>query len=219
MVKGYNSAMHSLTSCPIHKLLLLTAALAAFVLSPVKAATSTDDSETAEPYDLSEFPQWTKDLRRLEIVSLGSVPFVMFAVATTFSSYLYFSGESQQFINPFARSSYSEKEQMQIFFFSIGTGVFIGLTDLTINIIKRRGERKRAMRIKAAEDQIIVVPFKDAWNRPSGANQPPLGASGQGNPPPQGDFAEGSDPQEHRPPPPDGQSTEDTPPQSSADSQ
>lgn len=205
--------MHPLQLRPVPKFLLFITALAAFVLSPVKAATSTDDSETAEPYDLSEFPQWTKDLRRFEIVSLGSVPFITFAVATSFSSYLYFSGENQQFINPFARSSYSEKEQMQIFFFSIGTGVFIGLTDLTINIIKRRAERKRAMRIKAAEDQIIVVPFKDAWNRPSGESPPHRGEADGGRddemPPPPGDFDSGDTSQGQRSPPLQEQPTED----------
>ena len=179
MAKGQPSTMHCLLHHPFAKIILLSTVLAATLLYPTRAADSSatsteDDSDEAEPYDLSEFPQWTKDLRRFEIVSLGSVPFVMFSVATAFSSYLYFSGESQQFINPFARSSYSEKEQMQIFFISIGTGVFIGLTDLTINIIKRRTERKRAMRIKAAEDQIIVVPFKDDWDRPP-PDKHPLG--------------------------------------------
>ena len=172
--------MHLLPSCRLSKLLLFTATLATFALSPVRAATSSDDdSEEAEPYDLSEFPQWTKDLRRFEIVSLGSVPFVMFSVATAFSSYQYFSGETRQFINPFSRSSYSEGDQMKIFFLSLGTGVFIGLSDLTINLIKRRVERKRAMRIKAAEDQIIVVPFKEDHDRPPLSGPPRVDEAGE----------------------------------------
>ena len=186
-----------------------------FAPSLSSADTTSDDSEDdseeeAEPYDLSKFPQWAKDLRRFEIVSLGSVPFVMFTVTTVFSSYLYFSGENEQFINPFVRSAYSEKQQMQIFFLSIGTGVFIGLTDLTINIIKRTSERKKAMRIKAAEDQIIVIPFKDDQDRHHPDGSPPPNETGEGapshdtfnrgvpptdRPPPQEESASGSLPE------------------------
>ena len=215
MASGHNSTMHPLQSSSYCKILLFAASLALFVPCPSFAATSSDDSEEAEPYDLSEFPQWTKDLRRLEIVSLGSVPFVMFTVTTTFSSYLYFSGESEQFINPFSRSSYSEGDQMKIFFLSLGTGAFIGLTDLTINIIKRRIERKKTMRIKAAEDQIIVVPFNDGRNRPpADASHPRTEGS-----PPRGGFGEGGSPPSDREPPEDGTATDSPPqiPQSTSD--
>ena len=208
--------MHSLPPKPFLKILLFMSALELLSLSPVEAATSTDDSEEAEPYNLSEFPQWTKDLRRLEIVSLGSVPFVMFAVATVFSSYQYFSGATQQFINPFARSSYSEGDQMKIFFFSLGTGAFIGLSDLTINIIKRRIERKKAMRIKAAEDQIIVVPFNDGGDRSHPRRPPP---SGEAPPPPSGDFSDNTSSQGQLSPPPDENSNQESSPQFPASDQ
>ena len=61
----------------------------------------------ADPYDFSAAPQWAKDLRRAEIITLGSVPFVTMGVTFSYSLYRYFAhGMNSAYIpNPFAQSS------------------------------------------------------------------------------------------------------------------
>ena len=56
----------------------------------------------ADPYEQDEFPQWAKDLRRGEIISLGSIPFVGLWVVGSYGGYKYFSGEIDSFPNPFS---------------------------------------------------------------------------------------------------------------------
>jgi hypothetical protein len=130
--------------------------LSAFFLvsAEIRAEDSADSAEPL-PYSPDEFPQWSKDLRRLEIVSLGSVPFVALSVTLGYGTYQYFSGKTDTFPNPFDKSgSFGEGEQMKIFFASLGAGAFIGISDFFINIIKRSREKK----ILSSRSQIVVTP-------------------------------------------------------------
>ena len=118
-----------------------------------------------QPYTENEFPQWSKDLRRFEIVSLGAVPFVAISVNLGYSAYQYFSGNSSTFETPFSKgTSFTEGEQMKIFCASVGAGMIIGFSDLAINLVKRHNEKKRQQKILESHDQIIVVPFQESEN-------------------------------------------------------
>ncbi len=123
---------------------------------------SDDDNTDALPYEENEFPQWAKDLRRYEIVSLGSVPFTAFTITLGYGLVEYLSGATSSFPNPFDKgSAFSQNEQIGILCASIGAGLLIGFVDLGINLGKRHREKKKLERIKAAEDQIVVLPFND----------------------------------------------------------
>ena len=137
------------------------------LFSPLQvfSQSSENDDSIPEPYDENEFPQWSKDLRRFEIVSLGAVPFVTISVNLGYSAYQYFSGNSSTFETPFTKgSSFSEGEQMKIFCASVGAGFLIGFSDLAINLIKRHNEKKHKQKILESQDQIIVVPFQGSEN-------------------------------------------------------
>lgn len=139
--------------------------LSLFLPLQVFSQSSENTDSTPEPYAENEFPQWSKDLRRFEIVSLGAVPFVAISVNLGYSAYQYFSGNSSTFETPFTKgTSFTEGEQMKIFCASIGAGVIIGFSDLAINLVKRHNEKKRQQKILESHDQIIVVPFQESEN-------------------------------------------------------
>lgn len=114
-------------------------------------------AETAEPYDTSELPESLLDLRRFEIVTLGSLPFVMLDSTLAYSTYR-FAVEGTGSPTPFASSSnFSTDEQMGLVLTSLGISVGIGLTDLIIRIIKRGVSNKRIKKESGKDIQIIPV--------------------------------------------------------------
>ena len=103
-----------------------------FVLSPCFSA----DEANIEPvpYSEDEFPQWTKDLRRAEIISLGAVPFAALGITIGYGTYLYKTGETEHFPNPFSKGddSFTEEQQLKILGASLGAGLCIGVIDFTV---------------------------------------------------------------------------------------
>ena len=101
-----------------------TAVIVAAILLLINVPVFPDSASSTEPvpYDKNEFPQWSKDLRRAEIVSFGSLPFVTIGVTMGYGSYLYFTGSTSSFPNPLDKSgnSFSSEEQLKIFGMSLG---------------------------------------------------------------------------------------------------
>ena len=123
-----------------------------------------DDSstKTPEPYKDDEFPQFMKDARRAEIITLGAMPFVTLNTTLGYSVIRYCKNDfSSDYIpNPFAKSSssngYTEDEQKTILLTSIGISVGIGLTDLIVNLIKRDIKKKKLLKEKTGP--ILITP-------------------------------------------------------------
>lgn len=137
--------------------------------SPLGADTS---STTPEPYRENEFPQFLKDARRFEIITLGALPFVSIQTTLGYSTILYFQHdfEGAYFPNPFAAATYSQDEQIGILLTSLGICVGIGLTDLIIQIVKRNKAKKRSA---IQNSDLIITPVID--DRPKKPLPPPDG--------------------------------------------
>jgi hypothetical protein len=120
---------------------------------------SQDITPQIAPYTKDEFPQWAHDLRRTEIVTFGSLPFVTLTATLGFGIGRWANGG--QFPNPLSKntSGYTQDEQLQILLISAGTSVVLGLTDLTINLIKRHTAKKNQSNTSGA---IIVTPINDS---------------------------------------------------------
>ena len=101
---------------------------------------------TPAPYREDEFPQFFKDARRFEIITLGALPFVTLQTTLGYSTIKYVQNDfsASYFPNPFAASTYSQDEQIGILFTSLGICVGIGLTDLIIQLVKRSNAKKRS---------------------------------------------------------------------------
>ena len=115
--------------------------------------------EEAAPYEDDEFPQWAKDLRRGEIISLGSIPFVGLWVVSGYGSYKYFSGASDSFPNPFSsKDAFDKQEIWTMVGVTAGIGLGIGLTDFFVNLSRRKkAERERLL--QEAKDQEGITPL------------------------------------------------------------
>lgn len=163
-----------------------------FASMPLAAA---EPTVTIEPYTKDEFPGWLQDLRRAEIVSLGSLPFVAMGVTLGYSLYRYFVNDmnSDYFPNPFAKSSSAARlttdEQLGILFSSLGVAAAVGITDFTISTIQRH-QRKKA-EIQRNGEGIEIIPLDD------GMEALPLEeVQVQDYPSSQQEMMEGQDPQD-----------------------
>ena len=61
------------------------------------------EDTTPKPYTDEEFSQVAKDIRRFEIITLGSMPFVTLDTMLVYSGIKYF--ETNKFISPFANAA------------------------------------------------------------------------------------------------------------------
>jgi len=108
-------------------------------------------SEQTSNYDDIEFPQWSKDLRRTEIITFGSLPFVTLWTTMAYNGFKY-----NRISNPFSKStsSLTTSDQKSIVAYSCAVCVGLGLTDLLINVIKRNYKKSR---IKTSDRNTITV--------------------------------------------------------------
>ena len=144
------------------KRIISFAFLLIFLFSPVFAASSSSSSSEIKDYEKEEFPEWAKHLRRTEIITFGSLPFVTIGVSFAYGSALYFTGEVDSFPNPLNKSenSYTEEQQLKIVGLSLGVSTIFGLTDLVINLIK---SHKKNLENNLIEQQnnLIIVPLNE----------------------------------------------------------
>lgn len=121
------------------KSLLLLLLISLFLQNLFADTSST--STTPKAYDDDEFPQALLDLRRFEIITLGSMPFVMLDTTLAYSAYKYASGKSTSF-NFLNSSSYDKDETKKIILTSLGISASIGLTDFIVRLVKRSKAKK-----------------------------------------------------------------------------
>ena len=119
----------------------------------VFSADSSSQSTSAESsYDDIKFPQWAKDLRRTEIITFGSLPFVTMWTTMCYSMYEY-----NEFRNPLNKSTdgFTTDDQKKVMTYSAAICIGLGLTDLAINLISRSAKKYRAK--KASRPEIITI--------------------------------------------------------------
>ena len=124
---------------------------------------------TPEPYREDEFSQGLKDLRRFEIITLGSMPFITLNSSIAYNGYKYATGKADKF-NPLAVADYSQKEMERIIVTSLCISTGIGITDYVVNLIKRSRKNKK-LRLESTNISIeeeypdavkIVLPQQDS---------------------------------------------------------
>ena len=106
------------------------------------------ENNVPEPYTEDEFPSFLYDLRRAEIITLGSMPFITLGTSLgySFGKYAYHGFDSAYFSNPFAKtteSAYSADEQVGIILTSLGISLGIGITDFIVQTVKRNSKAKK----------------------------------------------------------------------------
>lgn len=134
------------------------------------SAFSADSSSSSSTYDDIQFPQWSKDLRRTEIITLGSVPFVTLWTTLGYSMAVY--GE---FRNPMSTNTddFTESDKKKIIAMTGGICLGLGLFDLAVNLVKRASSRRNS---PVDEGALKVVPRSSAVEEggmPDGDVEPP----------------------------------------------
>ena len=118
-----------------------------------------------DPYSKNsdETPSWLKNLRRAEIVSLGSLPFTTLSTTLGYSLIKGFSnGFRDGFPNPMAKdkNAFNSNEQLGIFFTSLGISVLIGLIDYGVSTWKDKNEEKQQKVSKEEQDRAVILEVK-----------------------------------------------------------
>lgn len=120
------------------------------------------EDNTPEPYDKEEIPESLQDLRRFEIITLGSMPFVMMDSTLVYSSIRWGNRgfDSAYAPTPFpTSSSFSNEEQMGLIFTSLGISAGIGLTDFIVRKILKSSKAKK--RINSQYNGIQINPVSE----------------------------------------------------------
>ena len=141
------------------------------LLSPVyRAEAQAASTQTTQTFDTTGFPQWAKDLRRMNIIAFGSFPLTMFH--TTFYTDLHrwreaneldFSEEGRRYapwpLKSAGAVAMTKEEQERTILIAAGLSVAVALTDFIIVSIKRNRERRHTESRPASSAIINVVPF------------------------------------------------------------
>ncbi|WP_428768939.1 hypothetical protein V1L52_09025 [Treponema sp. HNW] len=151
--------------------------IAVFMFSPVFA--SENEALQIEGYEKGkELPSWAKDLRRAEIVTLGSLPFTTLGTTLVYSLYRYGANDFKPAYipNPFPLSSAEAKlstnEQIGIIATAAGISLAVGLTDFIVMQVKQSRKKKALEKIR--EEQGTVIRIREAVNE----NQIPKNQNG-----------------------------------------
>lgn len=105
-------------------------------------AQSDNSDKTPAPYTQEEFSQPLLDLRRFEIITFGSMPFVTMDAAIVYNGYKYFTKKTDKF-NPLATADYKPEEMKKIIITSVCISAGIGLTDYIVRLVKRKNLQKK----------------------------------------------------------------------------
>lgn len=123
-----------------------------------------------------ELPSWAKDLRRAEIVTLGSLPFTTLGVTLAYSLYRYGANDFKPAYipNPFPLSSTEAKlstdEQIGIIATAAGISLAVGITDFIVMQVKHSRKKKALEKIREEQGTVIRIregASQDADNIPN----------------------------------------------------
>ena len=145
----------------MHKIRRFLAILLIFTFSFSLFANSLQPTVKIEGYKEGEKnPSWLKNLRRAEIVSLGSLPFTTLSVSLGYSLFKGFgNGFSNGIPNPLAKdkNGFSTDEQLGIFFTSLGISLLIGVTDYIVSSVKDKKTEKKLNQVKEEQNQSVIL--------------------------------------------------------------
>lgn len=133
----------------------------------------TANSTTPEPYEKDEFPQWAKDIRRSEIITFGSMPFVttwvtvgygmigMWVIPENPDNEFCAKYHLADFPNPLDKSKniFTEDQIKLVVGVSAIISLGLGITDYFINNSKRNKQKKELQLKQEMKGKSTVTPL------------------------------------------------------------
>ena len=131
-----------------------------FVLTtfPLEAQSST--TENNQVFDMTGFPQWTRDLRRSEIVAFGSFPFTLLLSRFFMDTYRSATNDWDRRYAPWPFTAagavdMTQEQHIMTLGFAIGGSIIIGVVDHLI-VRYRRNRQEQELRSLPSGTPIII---------------------------------------------------------------
>lgn len=133
------------------------------IFAQVPLFAQSKENTTAVPYGPAEFPYWLKNIRRSEIITFGSLPFVTLLSSMSYDLYRYttndFSTEYRPW--PFKKKAVAipltEEEQKNIFLASLGISFCFALIDFSVQTIKDHKNQKHAITKEKQNEAVLKI--------------------------------------------------------------
>ncbi|MFP4509264.1 MAG: hypothetical protein ACOC4I_00105 [Spirochaetota bacterium] len=116
---------------PVSTVLLVTTLFAVCVSVPLHA-------DEPVPYEREEFPQLLRDMRRFEIVTLGSLPLTMLFTSLLYRTYRIAASDTD--ISWAETRPTLQSERNTVLGFALSASTIVGLADYLLGLRERRSE-------------------------------------------------------------------------------
>ena len=135
------------------------------LLSPVLQVTAQSGADTQPPpaFDMTDFPQWAKDIRRWEIIAFGAFPFSMFTITFFTDLYRWNDANGMDFNDrryaPWPLKSagaveMTKEEYERTILLAAGLSMTVALADFIIVKVK---QRKRQRQLESMPAGVVII--------------------------------------------------------------
>ena len=150
-------------------------------------STISDSSMVSTQFDMTGFPQWTRDLRRAEIIAFGSFPFMYFFTNLSYDTYRFATHNWDRRYAPWPMKGAgavetSQREKLAVIGIAAGGAVLVALIDFTIVKVKRNRAEKEIRNLPPGSPIIIQKPLYADEDSGSAGNETPPQAEDPGTP-------------------------------------
>ena len=143
-------------------------------VSGSNSSTASNPSMTSTQFDMTGFPQWTRDLRRGEIVAFGSFPFAYFFTSFSYDLFRFASNGGNMLyapwpLKPAGAIEPSQGQKLSVIGIAAGGAVVIALVDYVIVRYKRHRQEAEIQKLSPGTPIIIRKPLYDDGSSESGS--------------------------------------------------
>ena len=122
-------------------------------------------------FDMSEFPQWARDLRRAEIIAIGSFPFTYFLTNFSFGMYRYSTNDWDRRYAPWPITGPgaiepTQSQKLGILGIAAGGAIIVSIVDFSIERSKRNRIAREAEMYPEGTPIIITRPLGEDAQAP-----------------------------------------------------
>ena len=141
---------------------------------PLRAQSSTTTTTTTQGFDMTDMPQWAKDLRRGEIVAFGTFPFTLFFSGFLMDTYRTASNDWDRRYAPFPFTaagsvSMTQNERLLTLGFAVGGSILIAVVDHLVVRYRRNKLAQEILSQSPGTPIIIRQPMDSSGNNENGS--------------------------------------------------